>query len=95
MATERGSSCAAALPHGGSIAPAPSHLRLPPHLHSTRICMAGETPKSAALGSGFGHRIMEARHLRGIKRRVERTDGAEALVDANHGLKEAGHHDGH
>jgi hypothetical protein len=45
--------------------------------------------------AGFGHRIMEARHLRGIKRRAERTEGAEAQVNANHGLEEEGHHDGH
>jgi hypothetical protein len=43
--------------------------------------------------AGFGHRIMEARHLRGIKRRAERTEGIEALVDANHRLKEEGRHD--
>ena len=30
--------------------------------------------------AGFGHRIMEARHLRGIQRRAERTQVAEALV---------------
>ena len=38
--------------------------------------------------------IMEARHLRGIKRRAERTEGAEALVNA-HSLEEGGHDDGH
>jgi len=30
--------------------------------------------------AAFGHRIMEARHLRGIQRRAEHTQGAEALV---------------
>lgn len=32
--------------------------------------------------------------LRGIKRRAERTEGAEALVNANPRLEEEGHHDG-
>jgi len=38
-------------------------------------------PRSLLFGvAGFGHRIMEARHLRGIQRRAERTQVAEALV---------------
>jgi hypothetical protein len=30
--------------------------------------------------AGFGHRVMEARHLRGIQRRAERTQLAAGLV---------------
>jgi CubicO group peptidase (beta-lactamase class C family) len=38
-------------------------------------------PRSLLFGvAGFGHRIMEARHLRGIRRRAERTQMAAGLV---------------
>ena len=70
QAAERGSSCEDARRRTGSTSLARRRLPSSAHLHRARVCGAGEASASAAHRlRASGHRIMEARHLRGIQRR--------------------------